>query len=191
MANVHEVLDPRNLLRLQESDRIGAGLGRRPARVTRAGHRAPVRLPSGDPLRDYSLGGTQLAFEAIESMRRQLSTELGPHGVRFVTLRTGGVPASLEGLPAAAYEEIVKGMEEQTLTGRAATLEEGKTLVRSMLALEIPIVGAVNGPAVGLGCSLASLCDLVLMAEDAYFADPHVVLGLVAGDGGAHSLPRE
>jgi enoyl-CoA hydratase len=72
---------------------------------------------------------------------------------------------------------------------RAATLEEGKTLVRSMLALEIPIVGAVNGPAVGLGCSLASLCDLVLMAEDAYFADPHVVLGLVAGDGGAISWP--
>jgi enoyl-CoA hydratase len=72
---------------------------------------------------------------------------------------------------------------------RAATLEEGKTLVRSMLALEIPIVAAVNGPAVGLGCSLASLCDLVLMAEDAYFADPHVVLGLVAGDGGAISWP--
>ncbi len=72
---------------------------------------------------------------------------------------------------------------------RAATLDEGKALVRSMLALEIPIVGAVNGPAVGLGCSLVSLCDLVLIAPDAHLADPHVALGLVAGDGGAIAWP--
>jgi enoyl-CoA hydratase len=72
---------------------------------------------------------------------------------------------------------------------RTATIDEGKQLVRSMLALEVPIVGAINGPAVGLGCSLASLCDLVLIAEDAYLADPHAVLGLVAADGGAISWP--
>jgi enoyl-CoA hydratase/carnithine racemase len=58
-----------------------------------------------------------------------------------------------------------------------------------MLALEIPIVGAVNGPAVGLGCSLLSLCDLVLIAEDAHLADPHAALGLVAADGGAIAWP--
>jgi enoyl-CoA hydratase len=72
---------------------------------------------------------------------------------------------------------------------RAATLDEGKTLVRSMLALEVPIVGAVNGPAVGLGCSLVSLCDLVLIAPNAHLADPHVALGLVAADGGAIAWP--
>jgi 3-oxoacyl-[acyl-carrier protein] reductase len=75
---------------------------------------------SGDPLRDYYIGGTQVAFEAVESMRKQLSVELGPHGVRFVTLRTGGVPASIEGAP----EAIIKSMKEQTLTGRVATLED-------------------------------------------------------------------
>jgi hypothetical protein len=53
---------------------------------------------SGEPPRDYYLGGLQVAFEAIESMRRQLSSELGRHGVRFVTLPTGGVP---ETIPAA------------------------------------------------------------------------------------------
>jgi enoyl-CoA hydratase/carnithine racemase len=47
----------------------------------------------------------------------------------------------------------------------------------------------VNGPAVGLGCSLALLSDLVLIADDAYVADPHVQVGLVAGDGGALVLP--
>jgi enoyl-CoA hydratase len=72
---------------------------------------------------------------------------------------------------------------------RSATIDEGKALVRSMLALEIPVIGAVNGPAVGLGCSLVSLCDLVLIAEDAHLADPHVALGLVAADGGAIAWP--
>ena len=43
----------------------------------------------------------------------------------------------------------------------------------------------MNGPAVGLGCGLALLSDLVLMAEGACLADPHVQVGLFAGDGGA------
>jgi 3-oxoacyl-[acyl-carrier protein] reductase len=47
------------------------------------------------PTRDYYLGGTQVAFDAIETMRRQLSVELGPHGVRVVTLASGRVPESL------------------------------------------------------------------------------------------------
>jgi 3-oxoacyl-[acyl-carrier protein] reductase len=50
---------------------------------------------SGDPPRDYYLGGLQVAFEAIEAMRRQTSSELGRHGVRFVTLRTGGIPETI------------------------------------------------------------------------------------------------
>jgi 3-oxoacyl-[acyl-carrier protein] reductase len=78
---------------------------------------------SGDPLRDYYLGGTQVAFDAIESMRRQLSAELGPHGVRMVTLRTGGVPESIpEGFDGR--EAIVEGIEKMTMLGRAATLED-------------------------------------------------------------------
>jgi len=78
---------------------------------------------SGDPLRDYYLGGLQVAFEAIESMRRQLSSELGRHGVRFVTLRTGGIP---ETIPAdmEGREAIVDDIEKLTMLGRAATLED-------------------------------------------------------------------
>ncbi|MBH0775296.1 enoyl-CoA hydratase/isomerase family protein [Nocardia bovistercoris] len=72
---------------------------------------------------------------------------------------------------------------------RARIMAEAAMLVRDMTGLPVPIVSAVNGPAVGLGCSLASLSDLVVMTEDAYFADPHVSLGLVAGDGGALTWP--
>jgi enoyl-CoA hydratase len=41
-----------------------------------------------------------------------------------------------------------------------------------MTSVRVPIIAAVNGPAVGLGCSLASMSDLVVMEEQAYFADP-------------------
>jgi 3-oxoacyl-[acyl-carrier protein] reductase len=75
------------------------------------------------PLRDYYLGGTQVAFDAIETIRRQLAVELGPHGVRVVTLASGGVPESLpEGFEGR--EKIVELIEGQTLLGRAATLED-------------------------------------------------------------------
>ena len=72
---------------------------------------------------------------------------------------------------------------------RARIMAEAKTIVRSMSLFALPVVAAVNGPAVGLGCSLASLSDLVVMEQDAYLADPHVALGLVAGDGGALTWP--
>jgi 3-oxoacyl-[acyl-carrier protein] reductase len=78
---------------------------------------------SGDPLRDYYIGGTQVGMEAIESLGRQLSAELGRHGVRVVTLRTGGVPESLP--PGAeGRDEIVAGMVKQSMLERAATLED-------------------------------------------------------------------
>lgn len=78
---------------------------------------------SGPPLRGYNLGGLQVAFEALESMRRQLASELGPHGVRAVTLRTGGVPETIpEGFEGR--ERIVGDIEKMTMLGRAATIED-------------------------------------------------------------------
>lgn len=78
---------------------------------------------SGPPLRGYNLGGLQVAFEALESMRRQLASELGPHGVRAVTLRTGGVPETIpEGFEGR--ERIVGDIEKMTMIGRAATIED-------------------------------------------------------------------
>jgi 3-oxoacyl-[acyl-carrier protein] reductase len=50
---------------------------------------------SGDPTPDYNIGGFQVGLHALEAMRRQLSSELGRHGVRVVTLKTGGIPESI------------------------------------------------------------------------------------------------
>jgi 3-oxoacyl-[acyl-carrier protein] reductase len=77
----------------------------------------------GDPLRGYYLGGLQVAFTAMEAMRRQLASELGPQGVRVVTLRTGGVPETIpEGVEGR--EVIVGDIERLTMLGRVATLED-------------------------------------------------------------------
>jgi enoyl-CoA hydratase/carnithine racemase len=67
---------------------------------------------------------------------------------------------------------------------RYVSLTHGRQIVTGMVRCRVPVVAAVNGPAVGLGCSLVALSDIVYMAESAHLADPHVLVGLVAADGG-------
>ena len=64
-----------------------------------------------------------------------------------------------------------------------------KRIVFSMLDLDKPLVCKLNGHAVGLGATLALLCDVIFAAEHAKIGDPHVAVGLVAGDGGAALWP--
>ena len=72
---------------------------------------------------------------------------------------------------------------------RRKTLRNARRLVEDMLNLHLPVVAAVNGPAVGLGCTLATLCDIVFIDESTFLADPHVTVALVAGDGSAVTWP--
>jgi enoyl-CoA hydratase/carnithine racemase len=57
-------------------------------------------------------------------------------------------------------------------------------------ALEVPVIAAVNGAAVGAGCDLTCMCDLRIAGESARFAESFVKVGLIAGDGGSWLLPR-
>jgi enoyl-CoA hydratase len=72
---------------------------------------------------------------------------------------------------------------------REQTMAEARTILLDMIRFPLPVIAAVNGPAVGLGCSLALSCDLVLLSDRAHLADPHLNVGLVAGDGGAALWP--
>ena len=72
---------------------------------------------------------------------------------------------------------------------RSTVIAEGRELVLNMIRCRVPVVAAVNGPAVGLGCSVVALSDVVYMAESAYLSDPHVMVGLVAADGGPLTWP--
>ncbi|WP_280296379.1 enoyl-CoA hydratase/isomerase family protein [Nocardia abscessus] len=75
------------------------------------------------------------------------------------------------------------------MVARDESIREGAQIIEEMLRFPLPVIAAVNGAAMGLGASLAVLCDVVLMSDRAYLADPHVAVGLVAGDGGAAFWP--
>ena len=66
---------------------------------------------------------------------------------------------------------------------------DAKQLIWDLLDVELPIVVALNGHAIGLGASIALLSDVIFMADTATLADPHVRVGIVAGDGGAAIWP--
>jgi enoyl-CoA hydratase len=72
---------------------------------------------------------------------------------------------------------------------RRQTLRVGRQLFEELINVHLPVVAAVNGPAVGLGCTLVSACDMVFMSEKSYLCDPHVTVALVAGDGGQVTWP--
>jgi enoyl-CoA hydratase/carnithine racemase len=69
------------------------------------------------------------------------------------------------------------------------TAANGRRVVENMLDVEQPIIGAINGDAIGLGATLALLSDIIVVSEKARFADTHVKVGVVAGDGGAVIWP--
>lgn len=68
-------------------------------------------------------------------------------------------------------------------------LRGAKFLIQGFANCEAPLIAAVNGPAAGLGASVALMCDVIYMADTAWIGDTHVNLGLVAGDGGAVIWP--
>lgn len=101
-----------------------------------------------------------------------------------VAVLTGAGRAFSAGGDFGYLDELTK---DQAL--RRETLTHGRQIVTGMVRCRVPIVAAVNGPAVGLGCSLVALSDIAFMAESAHLADPHVLIGLVAADGGPISWP--
>lgn len=67
--------------------------------------------------------------------------------------------------------------------------ENARRTIHGFIDVPIPIIAAVNGPAVGWGATMATLCDIVLMSEKSFMAEPHINIGLVLGDGISVSWP--
>jgi NAD(P)-dependent dehydrogenase (short-subunit alcohol dehydrogenase family) len=90
------------------------------------------------------VGGIGTTFDAVEAMRRQLAAEVGPYGIRVVTLWTGGLP---ETIPAdfEGHEQVRRWLVDQTLTGRAATLADvGNVAAFAASELACTVTGTIN-----------------------------------------------
>ena len=98
---------------------------------------------------------------------------------------TGAAPAFCAGGDIDWMQLSVEEPDEFEKTAR-----EAKDIVYSQLDLEKPLICKLNGHATGLGASLALLCDIIIASDEAKIGDPHVSVGLVAGDGGALIWPQ-
>lgn len=148
---------------------------------------AEIDVRADGPLRIVTLNRPD-ALNAVDDALHTGLARLWPRlsedpGVRAVVL-TGAGKAFSAGGDFAYLEELGR---DTAL--REKTIAHGRDIVLGMARCRVPVVAAVNGPAVGLGCSLVSLSDIVYMAESAYLADPHVQVGLVAADGGPLTWP--
>ena len=72
---------------------------------------------------------------------------------------------------------------------RAAMCDAGQRIIHALIDLPVPIIVALQGDAMGLGASVALGCDIIVASKTARIADPHVKVGLVAGDGGCLFWP--
>ncbi len=134
----------------------------------------PVRVVTLN--RPDNLNSTNhVLHSALASLFPQLDADTDAR----VAVITGAGPAFSAGGDFGYLDELAR---DPVL--RRTTLAHGRQIVTGMVRCRLPIVAAVNGPAVGLGCSLVALSDVVFMAESAHLADPHVAVGLVAADGG-------
>ncbi|MFK4004548.1 crotonase/enoyl-CoA hydratase family protein [Qipengyuania sp. NPDC077563] len=91
----------------------------------------------------------------------------------------------------------IKAMKEKTgnFGGSAPEIADGyrgniHKILRALYGLRVPLIAAVNGPAIGLGCDLACLADMRIASEKARFGVTFLKLGLIPGDGGTWILPR-
>jgi enoyl-CoA hydratase len=129
--------------------------------------------------------------ERLNAIDRQLHEELEDvlvdlgrdEEVNAIVLTGAGRAFSAGGDIRGMQERLKEPPLKHIPTGR------GRRIILNLLELDKPIIAAVNGDAVGLGATVALFCDVIIASETARIGDPHVRVGLVAGDGGAVIWP--
>jgi len=110
--------------------------------------------------------------------------------VRVVIL-TGAGSAFSSGGDLKAMQRRDSGLRASLPARTRRNYREGIQRLPLMFeALEVPVIAAVNGPAIGAGCDLACMCDIRIAGRSARFAESFVKLGILPGDGGSWLLPR-
>ncbi|MFM5895886.1 MAG: crotonase/enoyl-CoA hydratase family protein [Novosphingobium sp.] len=140
-------------------------------------NRAELRNPISDLDLIEALLGTLSHMEDDPKVRVAILTGAGSAfsaggNLKAMKPDSGGLNASL---PARTRRNYKSGIQRLPL---------------AFAALEVPVIAAVNGPAIGAGLDLACMCDLRIASENAKFAESFVKLGIIPGDGGAWLLQR-
>lgn len=150
--------------------------------VEQRGH--VVTLTMSQPEQRNPLTGNTAVAELLAAVDRMAADP----SVRAVILTGAG--------PAFSAGGDIRRMKEQSfgdVDGMRIREDYRAGIQRLPLALfnlEVPVIAAINGAAVGAGLDLACMCDLRIASEKARFAESFVKMGIVAGDGGAWLLPR-
>lgn len=151
--------------------------------VARADHVTTLTLDRAEAMNPLGAPGDGDAFvAACDAVNADI-------GVRCVILTGAGRAFSAGG--------DVKAMKARTgsFGGTAPELADGyrdniHKVLRALYGLRVPLIAAVNGPAIGLGCDLACLADMRIASNTAKFGVTFLKLGLIPGDGGTWILPR-
>ncbi len=114
-----------------------------------------------------------------------LFTDLQADTGSDVIVLTGAGRAFCAGGDIAWMQSSIDRPEEFEVIAR-----EAKSIIFSQADLEKPLICRLNGHAAGLGASLALLCDIIVAHDKVKIGDPHVSVGLVAGDGGSLLWPQ-
>ncbi len=91
----------------------------------------------------------------------------------------------------------IKAMRDKTGTfgGTPPAISDGyrdniHMMLHALHGIRVPVIAAVNGPAIGLGCDVACLADIRIASDKAKFGVTFLKLGIIPGDGGTWILPR-
>jgi enoyl-CoA hydratase/carnithine racemase len=148
-------------------------------------HGATVVLTMIRPEIQNAMTGEEDATEIVAACARITADR----SVRVVILTGEGPAFSAGGNLRKMTEKMGKGVGEPANI-RHAYRGGIQRIPVALYNLEVPVIAAVNGPAIGAGCDLACMCDIRIAARSAKFAESFVKVGLIPGDGGAWLLPR-
>lgn len=154
-----------------------------PIQFERHGYVAVLTLNRPDTRN--ALSGEDM-FAAFETLFTRLNDD---PGIRAAVL-TGAGSAFCSGGNVAEMRDrtgMFGGTPEQIAANYRAGIQR---IPRAFQALQVPIIAAINGPAIGAGNDLACMCDIRIAADTARFAESFVKVGIVPGDGGCWLLPR-
>lgn len=146
---------------------------------------AIVILTLNDPATRNALSGEAM-FSAFEEAAAAVTADLT---VRAVVLTGEGTTFCSGGNVVEMRERtgMFAGTPQQIANQYRAGIQR---IPRALFQIDVPLIGAINGPAIGAGCDLACLCDIRIASERASFAESYLKLGIIPGFGGTWLLPR-